>query len=81
VIYWAASSPICDGLDFYRPDPAQFGPFKKNCDDLCFIGLCLAQYVMVWIFMGQTRPCVAHLKKQKENFLQNLFQKNLSFSY
>jgi len=20
-IYWAASIPICDGLDFYGPDP------------------------------------------------------------
>jgi hypothetical protein len=24
------SSPICDGLDFYVPDPALFGPFKKT---------------------------------------------------
>jgi hypothetical protein len=72
VIYWAASSPICNGLDFYGPDPAQFSPFKKKkifCNDLCFIGLCPAQYVMVWIFMGQTRPSLAHFKKQKENFL------------
>jgi hypothetical protein len=44
VFYWAASSPICDGLDFFGPNPAHFGPLKK---------------------------------KEKENFLQNLFQENL----
>ena len=43
-----------------QPSLGGWAESSPICDDLSFIGLRPAQYVMVWIFMGQTRHTLAH---------------------